>query len=177
MAGYQIKQLDRQAFAQHKLTFRYTTTSYYEVIRDPDQVFSIQLVKRELGEEIEKEFEEVLFADYLENPSSYALYLGNEIAGYLEIAPETWHNRLRVTELLILPEYRRQGYATALLAKAKQMMQAGGFRELILETQSCNTHAIDCYLKNGFQVIGLDLSCYSNEDIAKKEVRLEMAWR
>lgn len=177
MTEYQIKQLDRQSYAQHKLVFRYTTHSYYEIVRDPDQIFSIQLVKRDLGEEIEKEFEDILFADYLDNPSVYAIVVSDRIAGYLEVAPEAWHNRLRVTELLVLPEYRGQGFGSALINQAKDTMQAGGFRELILETQSCNTRAIDFYLKNGFQVTGLDLTCYSNEDIAKKEVRLEMAWR
>lgn len=177
MAEYQIKQLDRQAFAQHKLTFRYTTSSYYEVIRDPDQLFSIQLVKRDLGEKIEKEFEDVLFAEYLENPSAYAICVGDERVGYLEVDRTTWNNRLRITEILILPNYRGQGFGSKLIAKAKEIMQAEGFRELILETQSCNTRAIDFYLKHGFRVIGLDLTCYSNEDIEKKEVRLEMTWK
>lgn len=177
MTEYQIKQLDRQTFSQHKLIFRYPTNSYYEIIRDLDQIFSLQLVKRDLEAEIEKEFEGILFAEYLENPSAFGIYTGEEVAGFLEVASETWNNRLRVTELLVLPEYRGLGYGSRLIAKAKELMQTGGFRELILETQSCNTRAIDFYLKHSFRVTGLDLTCYSNEDIDKKEVRLEMTWK
>lgn len=172
-----IKQLDQKEYDQFKLEFRYTTSSYYEVIRDPGQLFSIRLSKRDLDEELEKEFEGILFAEYLENPSVYAICSDKEIFGYMEVNREAWNNRLRITELLIQAEFRGQGYGARLIEKAKEIMRSEGCRELILETQSCNTRAIDFYLKNGFIVNGLDLSCYSNEDIEKKEVRLEMVWR
>jgi len=44
---------------------------------------------------------------------------------------------------------------------------------LVVETQSCNVPAINFYLKNGFELIGFDTAAYSNEDIERKEVRLE----
>jgi ribosomal protein S18 acetylase RimI-like enzyme len=44
---------------------------------------------------------------------------------------------------------------------------------LIVETQSCNVPAINFYLKHGFKLIGFDVTAYSNEDIERKEVRLE----
>ena len=172
-----IRQLDRKEYDQFKLVFQYTTHSYYEISRDPDQIFSIQLVRQELEEEVEKEFEGILFAEYLEDPSVYGISTGNQIIGFLELAHESWHNRIRITELLIQPEYRGQGYGSKLIDKAKEIMRAEGYRELVLETQSCNTPAIDFYLQNGFMVNGLDLSCYTNEDVEKKEVRLEMVWR
>ena len=73
--------------------------------------------------------------------------------------------------------YRNLGYGTILMDKAKDIAKNSGFREIVLETQSCNYKAINFYLKHGFKVNGIDLSCYSNEDIDKKEVRLEMAYR
>ena len=60
--------------------------------------------------------------------------------------------------------------ATAAKAKAK----AAGCRGMVLETQSCNVAAIACYQKHGFRFIGLDTTCYTNDDIGKREVRLEM---
>jgi len=47
-------------------------------------------------------------------------------------------------------------------------------RAVMLEVQSCNYPAIQFYLKQGFKFTGLDTLAYSNEDIEKKEVRLEM---
>ena len=43
-----------------------------------------------------------------------------------------------------------------------------------METQSCNVPAIHCYMKNGFKIIGFDTHSYSNCDIEKHEVRIEM---
>jgi ribosomal protein S18 acetylase RimI-like enzyme len=177
MEDFQIKPLDPKEYDQFKLVFRYTTRSYYEVYQAPDQIFSIQLVRQELEEEMEKEFEGILFAEYLEEPSVYGISAANQIVGFLEIARESWHNRLRITELLVETDFRGQGYGSKLIDKAKEIMRTQGFRELVLETQSCNTRAIDFYLKNGFIVNGLDLSCYTNQDIEKREVRLEMVWR
>lgn len=47
-------------------------------------------------------------------------------------------------------------------------------RMLVLETQSCNEKAIAFYKKHGFEVIGFDLCAYSNEDLERCEVRIEM---
>ena len=47
-------------------------------------------------------------------------------------------------------------------------------RALLLETQSCNVGAIAFYLKEGFSLFGFDACCYSNEDIPRGEVRLEL---
>ena len=44
---------------------------------------------------------------------------------------------------------------------------------LVLETQSCNVPAINFYLKQSFTLIGFDIAAYSNDDVEKKEVRLE----
>lgn len=45
---------------------------------------------------------------------------------------------------------------------------------VVLETQSCNIPAIRCYLKNGFKVIGFDTHAYSDADLEKQEIRIEM---
>jgi hypothetical protein len=48
---------------------------------------------------------------------------------------------------------------------------------LVLETQTNNATAISFYLNFGFEFIGFDSAAYSNEDIEKKEVRLELGLR
>ncbi len=60
-----------------------------------------------------------------------------------------------------------------LMDKVKQYAFENRFRRLILETQSCNYPAISFYLKYGFELCGFDLTCYSNNDLKNKEVRLE----
>ncbi len=60
---------------------------------------------------------------------------------------------------------------------AIKLAKEKGARMLVLETQSCNTKAIQFYLKQGYELIGFDTTAYSNEDIEKNEVRLEMGLR
>ncbi|MCL2704547.1 MAG: hypothetical protein FWE91_13255 [Defluviitaleaceae bacterium] len=42
------------------------------------------------------------------------------------------------------------------------------------ETQSCNEAAVAFYLNCGFKIIGFDACAYRNDDLERKEVRLEM---
>jgi len=49
-----------------------------------------------------------------------------------------------------------------------------GARMLVLETQSCSVPAVNFYLKQGFTLIGFDSASYSNEDLERKEIRLEL---
>jgi len=172
-----IKELDRITYKDFCLLFQYSTDTYYDVIRSNDSLFSIELVNKPYAETVEREFEGHLYADHLENPTAFGLFLNEEILGYLEVDRETWHNRLRVTELLILPNHRHKGYGKVLMDKAKAIGRTEDFRELVLETQSCNTEAIDFYLSQGFFVNGIDLSSYTNHDIENREIRLEMVFR
>lgn len=64
-----------------------------------------------------------------------------------------------------------------LMNTAKHIARTEGFRGIVLETQSCNENAISFYLKNGFSFIGCDLCAYSDEDIKKHEVRIELFWK
>ena len=37
-------------------------------------------------------------------------------------------------------------------------------------------NAVDFYLHEGFTLIGLDSCCYGKNDLARKEVRLNLGW-
>ncbi|MCJ7696689.1 MAG: GNAT family N-acetyltransferase [Anaerolineaceae bacterium] len=169
-----IIELDKTQYKGFELHFKYQTDTYYDVLRDEDSLFSIRLVKKPFKEEILKEFVDHLFADHLEDPSAFSINSPEAVLGYLEVDREAWHNRLRITELLILPEYLNKGYGSLLMQHAKAIAAQAGYREIVLETQTCNTIAIDFYLGCGFVVNGIDLTAYSNEDVMKKEVRIEM---
>ena len=92
----------------------------------------------------------------------------------IEIWHEKWSNRLRVTELWVDASLRRKGVGTRLMNLAKQRAQELGCRALMLETQSCNENAIAFYLSQGFTFFGFDRSCYGNNDVEKREVRIEL---
>lgn len=99
-----------------------------------------------------------------------------QLKAAIEICPEDWSNRLRVTELWVDPSLQKQGIGHALMQIAKQQALLQKRRAIILETQSCNANAIGFYLHEGFELIGLDRICYTNHDLQRREVRLEFGW-
>lgn len=115
-----------------------------------------------------------LYADHFADARAYGMFDGETLAAVMELCPESWNNRMRVTELWVREGYRRRGLGSRLLVFAREEGRREGRRALVLETQSCNTDAIAFYLHEGLSLIGLDTCCYSNEDIARGEVRLEL---
>ena len=101
---------------------------------------------------------------------------GKQQNGKVEVCPEEWSNRLMVTELWVAEELRGQGVGKALMDKAKEVAVAQGRRTIILETQSCNTNAIGFYLHQGFELIGFDTCCYTNNDIGRREYRINLGY-
>ena len=69
---------------------------------------------------------------------------------------------------------KRKGIGSTFIKMAKKRARELRVRMIVLETQSSNFPAIQFYLKNGFQLIGLNVNSYSDEDIKKKEIRIEM---
>lgn len=69
---------------------------------------------------------------------------------------------------------RRRGLGRALMDRLLAEARRAGARMAMLETQTCNEKAIAFYHSCGFAVIGFDLYSYSNDDPARREVRLEM---
>ena len=104
------------------------------------------------------------------------IFKENELIAAIEICPETWSNRLMITELWVKNLYRKQGIGTALLNFVKKQALKKNYRAIILETQSCNTTAIEFYLKQEFVLFGFDRCCYHNDDMNRKEVRLNFGW-
>lgn len=94
----------------------------------------------------------------------------------IELCPEAWANRIRVTELWVDKDHRGQGLGRRLIDLAKAQVKKRGARMLILETQSCNVNAIGFYLHEGLDLVGVLTCDYSNTDLERKEVRLEMGW-
>ena len=81
----------------------------------------------------------------------------------------------RIWDIFIDPQYQRQGIGTKLMQLAEKRAREWKCRALILECQTSNVKAINFYLKCNYELIGCDTICYSNNDIEKNEVRLEMA--
>ncbi len=160
----------------------YTTSEYYDVsVGKTEGGFSVTLEKRPADPLITHTSEEYDFPDSLYQPhwqkaDAYGIFDNDELIGAIEVCPEEWSNRLAVTELWVKEDYRKKGVGKALMDRAKSICRERNHRAIILETQSCNTNAIGFYLHEGFELIGFDSCCYTNADIARREVRLDLGW-
>ena len=177
-----ILHLPKEKWQGTVLPIGYTANEYYEVEagRTADG-FSLLFRKREAVPPITHSPEEYNFPDKLYEPwwdgaCAWGVTEGDRLIAAIETCPETWSNRLRVTELWVDAPYRRQGLGRALMAIAREQARLERRRAVILETQSCNAGAIGFYLHEGFTLIGCDTCAYSNRDMERREVRMELGW-
>ena len=158
--------------------------SYYDVEIHPldDRGCTVSLVRKKAESEIvhtpeEYDFPDALYQPYWEKAEAYGVVSGRgTLLACIEVCPEEWSNRLLVTELWVSEELRGQGLGKRLMDRAKEVAVRQGRRAVILETQSCNTGAIGFYLHEGFELIGFDTCCYTNNDIARHEVRINLGY-
>lgn len=125
----------------------------------------------------EYDYPDSLYQDHWEKAEAYGVVGDSgELMACIEVCPEEWSNRLMVTELWVSDALRGQGVGRQLMDKAKEIAIRQQRRAVILETQSCNTNAIGFYLHQGFELIGFDTCCYTNDDIGRREVRINLGY-
>ncbi len=184
MDNYEIVALPKDKWKGTPIMMVTRNDSYYDLQIDPlgYDGCSIKLVRKKAETEIvhtpeEYDFPDKLYADHWENAEAYGVVSDTgEMMACIEVCPEEWSNRLMVTELWVSDELQGKGLGRRLMDKAKEIAVAQKRRAIILETQSCNTKAIGFYLHQGFEIIGFDTCCYTNDDIGRREVRINLGF-
>lgn len=168
----EIRELSRREYQDFAFDVIYKTKRYYDVCLQ-DRGF--QLVLKEFDQPVEKRWSDALFGAWLEAPVAFGAFEGNTLLGFAEGSRESWHNLFRVSNLFVYEAYRGQGIGEALLRYLLQYAQSQNTdRGIILETQTCNFAAISLYEKLGFRLCRIDLKEYTNEDVEKREVRIDL---
>lgn len=153
----------------------YSSFHYYDVsVLRESAGWRIGLTRKAFDVILNKNYRGKLFEDHVEEPRVFVAVLENRDIGWIELGYDGWNNRMRICEFLVEKEFRKRGIGTLLMNHAVEIAREKGARMLVLETQTNNAEAIGFYLQFGFSLIGLDVTAYTNEDIGKKEVRLEM---
>ena len=143
---------------------------------------TVSIVRKPAEKEIvhapeEYDFPDSLYQDHWEGAEAYGVISKDgEMLACIEVCPEEWSNRLMVTELWVSESLRGKGIGKRLMEKAKEAALAQKRCAIILETQSCNKNAIGFYLHQGFELIGFDTRCYTNDDIGCREVRINLGF-
>ncbi|PKK97379.1 MAG: hypothetical protein CVV58_01595 [Tenericutes bacterium HGW-Tenericutes-3] len=172
-----IVELNRNEYQNYELDCRYTTKAYFDVSIKKKKGIIISIKRKKLRRKQEKGFVSHLYESYIEKPEVFAIFDRRKIVAIIEGSIESWNNRYRVWNLLVDKKYRKEGLATMLFKHMEKVAKASGARAIILEVQSCNDPAIYFYSKQGLHFVGLNTMEYTNEDIQRKEVRMEMGKR
>ncbi len=181
-----ILPLPKEEWEGTVIPMRYTTEEYYDVQIERDASgFHVNMPRQRFDAPVshypeEYDFPDKLYQPHWEKACAWGIVEEKEgkvkMLACIETCPEEWSNRLMVTELWVHENLRRQGIGHRLMEVAKAQAVREKRRAVILETQSCNTAAIQFYEKEGFKLIGFDSCCYSNNDKERKEVRINMGY-
>ena len=181
---YEIVALPKEQWKGTPIPMATRNDSYYDFEISPldHDGCTISIVRKPAEQDIvhtpeEYDFPDGLYQDHWEKAEAYGVVgSGGEMLACIEVCPEEWSNRLMVTELWVSEGLRRKGVGKRLMDKAKEIAVNQKRRAVILETQSCNTKAIAFYLSQGFELIGFDTCCYTNNDIGRREVRINLGY-
>lgn len=104
----------------------------------------------------------MLYDDIIENPNTRYLVVqkGDRVVGYggMWIVLDEAH----ITNVCILPEYRGNGYAYALMQALQEEAIANEASSMTLEVRVSNKNALKLYKKCGFSIHGLRKRYYPN---------------
>jgi ribosomal-protein-alanine N-acetyltransferase len=100
----------------------------------------------------------------LQNPDVSACYLARDPDGRAIGFCSCWLvlDELHINNLAVLPEFRRRGVATALLARVAADATGRGATRAMLEVRRSNVEAQRLYERFGFRVSAVRLRYYSN---------------
>lgn len=176
---YDIRPLDPKVWRGYLLDFTYTSDFYYDIKLVGDiNGFRVTFEKRPFEQTFinRNVTNDRLFQPYWDDIIAYGVVENGTLIGVAETCVESWSNRLRVTEMWVDVAHRRMGLGQSLMDAVKERAVREKRRAVILETQSCNAGAIAFYLSQGFTLIGFEACCYTNTDLARREVRMEMGY-
>ena len=162
MSKEMIVFLPKEKYKGTPVPLDYRNDSYYDLEIDPldEKGCTISLVRKP-REAFQANHHDSLYQEYWENAEAYGVVDDEgKVLACIEVCPEEWSNRLLVTELWVSEELRGKGVGKRLMDRAK---------EIALSQKRF-------YLHQGFELIGFDTCCYTNDDIGKKEVRLNFGY-
>ncbi len=103
--------------------------------------------------------------------SCYTYKINNKIIGFITYS--VIYDRAEIIDVIIIPEYRRQGYAKELISKVINDVK-GNCKNVTLEVRKGNVDATKLYELIGFKVVATRNNYYNNEDGLLMELDLEV---
>lgn len=99
---------------------------------------------------------------------------GSQLVGIAVAEPRWWNRTLWIWQFGVAETHWRQGIGKRLMEALAEKAQGANLRVMVAETQNTNVPAIRFYRAAGFEIDAIDLSYYSNHDVAAGEVAIFM---
>ena len=178
MPAITIKRISKDLLKKRNIPYDYTARGGYDVsLKTTKKGWCVKIIENPDFHMVKTNKTTYRVIEHYKGESEvYLAYIDKQEAGLLQIEHQTHNNSLRIWDIYVHKEHRKRGVGTALMNRTRERATELEARRIILETQSCNMPAVTFYRKYGFQLAGVDVTNYSNDDIKKREVRLEMAY-
>ena len=143
-----------------RLDIGFVTHAIYDVMRD-SRGFSLveSTIKPPLRKKYSVDWRAIEAAS-----AAIVAEIDGTIAGVASLNYEGWNRRAVVSHLYVDAAARRRGIGSRLLQELRMRANVFGARSLFVETQNVNLPAIRFYERNGFTLVGLDISLYVARD-------------
>ena len=138
-----------------------------ELRREPSQV-TVNFREVRLPRSVEVKYPRNPFAladEWTKRDAVFVALNQSEPVGYASLTEEHVSSIAWMTDLVVAPQWRRQGAASALLTRAQAWALERGVRRLILEMQSKNEGGIRLAQKFGYEFCGYNDQYYPTQDV------------
>ncbi len=96
----------------------------------------------------------------------YTAISGPDAVGYILLVEQPALSLVKVADLVVAPQVRREGVGSALLTAAHEWAQGHNHRRIMLEMQAKNLPAIRMAQKHGYEFCGYNDHYYLSQDVA-----------
>ncbi len=148
-------ELPKAEFSGGELRYIFDTTACYQpAIRADGDSFAISLTVQPIPHQ-HVDYITSIYEPRLIDPHVWTLIdnLGERV-GYVELAQERQGQVARITNLLVEDEYRRRGYGSLLVSKARTQAKAAGAVSLRVFVSGFNAGAVRFLLRQGMTAVG-----------------------
>ncbi len=114
------------------------------------------------------------YRQVVERGFSLGMYDGDLLIALAIAEAVQWNRSFWVWEFHVAPSHQGRGAGGQLMEALAEKAAQAGMRVMVCETQNTNLPAIRFYRQAGFEIGGLDLSYYSNQDVEEGEVAIFM---
>ncbi|HAF98773.1 MAG TPA: GNAT family N-acetyltransferase [Paenibacillus lactis] len=158
----------------------YSSNAKYKVTKIENEertTIDIQLVELEAPyhkEYTDSEDDLELYSKIVPMGYSLGAYIGTRLIGVVIAEEIKWNNTVLIWHFQVSEDCRRMHVGKQLMDELVRLAEGNGIRAINLETQNTNVNAIRFYRKCGFEIEGIDLSHYTNDDVVDGEVAIFM---